>query len=935
VPEWKKEIRSRLASLRLAPTREAEIVEELAQHLEDRYEELLLGGVSEEEAHRTTLVELSESELLARELRRVERRASAESVVWGVNTKRNPITNLGRDVGYAVRKLRKSPGFAAGCILTIALGIGANTAIFTVLNAVMLRALPVKDPEQLVFLSNPDRHGVNGGQETGARRLFAYHEFEWLRDRNQIFSEVFAVQSALSTQPVFVDADQGGEAERARISAVSGGYFAGLGVKMILGQPFFSEVDKSSGSNPVAVISYDYWKNRFGLDPATIGRRILVRQTSFEIIGVAAPGFSGETVGSAPDLWVPLTMETETSKEVLAPPKNVDNKYMWLQVMARLKPGVTLEQATASVNLTLLQMLQSEADQLSTDKRAGYLNQHIALTRGNRGASTLRSSFGEPLLILMGLVALVLLIACANVANLLLARGATRQKEIALRVALGASRRRLVQQVMVEALLLAVVSGVLGLLLAQWADVLLVRLASTVSNPISLDIHLDARILGFTMAVSGFTAVLFGLAPAIGACRVDLNGLLKGAAKGITTSALQTSRAPATKILVIGQVALSFVLLIAMGLFLRSFQKLTRTNVGYDREHLLQFSISPPKSYQGATVDQFHRQLLERVRAVAGVQSASLSLTGLFSNIDLGMDVSIDGYTPPIGQQPEALNDYVGPNYFSTADIPILMGREIGSEDEGNAPLVGVINQTMARTYFGDTNPIGRRVNASAPFGKWDFTIVGVVADSKHDDLRTPPGAWFYTPYFHASRHANFSWAINEVRISGNAAAVAAAIRAVVKETSPLIEAPEIHSINELMDQTVATDRMIMTLSSFFGLLAILLACIGLYAVMSYNVAGRTKELGIRMALGAQRRNVFRMIAGQGMRLVSIGLLIGLGAAFALTRLIRSLLFEVSPTDSITFVGVAVLLVTVALLACYLPARRATKVDPLLALRYE
>jgi predicted permease len=842
--------------------------------------------------------------------------------------------NLIKDIRYAIRSLLKHPAFTVVSVITLALGIGANTAIFTVLNAVMLRALPVRDPEQLVFLSNPDRHGVNGGQETGARFLFAYHEFEWLRDHNQVFSDVFAVQSALSTQPVFGEgADQNSDAERARISAVSGGYFSGLGVKTIVGQPFSANMDNAGTSKPVAVISYDYWKNRFALDPATIGRRIRVRQTSFEIIGVAAPGFSGETVGSAPDLWVPLTMETELSKEVLAPPKNVDNKYMWLQVMARLKPGISLEQANASVNLTLQQMLQSEAGQLSTDKRAAYLNQQIALVPGKRGASTLRTSFNEPLLILMGLVALVLLIACANVANLLLARAASRQKEIALRVALGAGRRRLVQQILAESVLLALVSGVVGLLMAQWADALLVRLASSGSTPIPLDIHPDARILGFTIAVSLLTAILFGLAPALRASRVDLNGLLKGIAKGTTGSGSRGGSA--AKILVIGQVALSFMLLIAMGLFLRSFQKLTYTKVGYDSEHLLQFSVSPPKGYQGAAVNQLHQQLLERIRAIPGVRNASLSVTGLFSNIDLGMNISIDGYIPPPGQQTGAFNDYVGPKYFSTADIPVLLGREIWTQDEGNAPLVGVINQTLARTYFGDANPIGRRVKASAPFGKLDFTVIGVVADSKHDDLRTASGSWFYTPYFHVSRHPNFSWAINEVRTSRDPSDVATAIRTIVKDTSPLIEAPEIHSINELAGQTITTERMTMTLCSFFGLLAVLLACIGLYGVMSYNVAGRTNEIGIRMALGAQRRNVFKLIAGHGMILVLIGMVIGLAAALALTRLVKSLLFEVSPTDFMTFLGVAVLLAGVALLACYIPARRATKVDPLVALRYE
>jgi predicted permease len=839
------------------------------------------------------------------------------------------------DARCALRSLWKHPAFALVSVITLSLGIGANTAVFTVLNAVMLRALPVKDPDRLVFLSNPDRHGVNGGQETGSRFLFAYHEFEWLRDHNQVFSEIFAVQSVLSTPPVIVEgAGRNGESERARISAVSGAYFSGLGVKPILGQTFSSEIDKANASNALAVISYDYWKNRFAFDPKVVSRRVRVRETSFEIIGVAQPGFSGETVGSAPDFWIPLQMETEVSKEVLTPPKDIRNKYMWLQVMARLKPGVTIGQANASVNLTLQQMLRSEAGQLSESERAGFLNQQIALVSGNRGASTLRTSFDRPLSVVMGLVALVLLIACANVANLFLARTVTRQKEFALRSALGAGRRHLAQQVLMEGLLLAVMSGFLGLLLAQWADGLLIRLVSPAANQIPLDIHPDARILGFTIGISLLTAVLFGLGPAMRASRADLNGLLKGSAKG-TTGISPAGRVPTAKILVIGQVALSFVCLITMGLFLRSFQNLSHTNVGYDSEHLLQFSVSPTKSYQGVAVDQLHQQLLERFRAIPGVRGASLSLTGLFSNIDLGMNVSIDGYKPPSAQQPVALNDFVGPNYFSTADIPILLGREIGPQDEGRGPLVGMINQTMARTYFGDANPIGHRVKATAPTGALDFEIVGVVADSKHDDLRTPPGSWFYTPYFHVSRHANFSWAINEVRISSNSSNVITAIRAAVKEASPMIEAPEIRGLNELMGETVATERMITTLCSFFGLLAILLACIGLYGVMSYNVATRTNEFGIRLALGAQPRKVFELIARQGMTLVLIGLMIGLATAFALTRVIRSLLFEVSPTDFTTFLGVALLLSAVALLACCLPARRATRVDPLVALRYE
>ena len=843
---------------------------------------------------------------------------------------------LFKDIRYAIRSLLKHPAFTAIVVTTLALGIGANTAIFTVVDAVMLRPLHVKDPQQLVFLSNPDRQGVNGGQETGNRFLFSYHEFEWLRDQNQVFSGIFAVQSALSATPVaVVRANQTGETEHARISPVSGAYFSVLGVIAARGQTFTDEIDKVSGANPVAVISYSYWKNRFALDPAILSRRIRVRQTSFEIIGVAPPEFSGETVGNAPDLWVPLTMETEVPKEVLAPPKDVRNKYMWLQVMARLKPGVTLEQAQASVNVTLQQKLQSEASQLSAEERPGYLNQWIALVPGSRGASTLRNSFGKPLLILMGLVGLVLLIACANVANLLLARSSMREKEIALRAALGAGRRRLMQQLLTESAVLALLGGGLGLVLAQWADALLLQLVSSEATPVPLDLHPDARILGFTLGVSVLTGILFGVAPAFRAARVDLNSVLKGNAKGTVGGGARKGRVSAGKILVVGQVALSVVLLIVAGLFVHSFQKLMQVDPGYDSNHLLQFAIGPsPDNYKGSP-DQLHKEVLERIRAIPGVRSASLSLSGLFSNINFGMSISIDGYMPAPGQQMGAFNDYVGPSYFSTAGIPVLLGREVEPQDEGKAPLVGVINQTMARTYFGDANPIGRRIKAISPPMTLDFVVVGIVADSKHDDLRTSTGSWFYTPFFHASRDPNFSWAINEVRISGNAAAVATAIRAAVKDRAPLLDTPEIHTINELVGRTIGTERMITSLSSVFGLVAMLLACIGLYGVMSYNVAGRTNEIGIRMALGAQAPDVLKLVVKNGMTLALIGIAVGLAGAFASTHLITTLLFEVTPTDAVTYGIVSVSLLAAALLACYIPARRATKVDPLVALKYE
>jgi predicted permease len=604
---------------------------------------------------------------------------------------------------------------------------------------------------------------------------------------------------------------------------------------------------------------------------------------------------------------------------------------MSLQIMARLRDGVTLDQAQAGVNLTLRQLLQSEAGRLAADERAGYLNQRIALVSGSRGASTLRTQFGEPLLILMGLVGLVLLIACANVANLLLARAATRGPEMAIRVALGAGRGRLMRQLLTESALLAALGGALGLLLAQWADALLLRLVSSGSAPIPLDLRPDAYALGFTLGVSALTGILFGLAPAFRAARVDVHAALKGGARGAAGGGANTRRTPAGEVLVVGQVALSLVALIIAGLFARSFQKLTQIELGYDGAQLLQFNVSP----NPAIANQLHRETLDRLRAIPGVRGASLSLGGLFNGVSRDMDVSAEGRSEAPGRRMMAICDYVGPAYFSTVGIPVLAGREIGPQDEGDAPLVGVINRTMADAHFGGANPIGRRIRASAAYGTLDFVVVGVVADSKRDDLREEPESCFYVPYFHAARHPNFAWAVNEARIAGNAAAVAAAIRAAVKETAPSMDMPEIRFVNDIVRQSITTERVIAQLSSLFGLLALLLACVGLYGVMSYNVAGRTKEIGVRLALGASPRDVIKLIAGQGMTLVSIGVVAGLSAAFALTRLIAGLLYRLSAIDPATFVMVTLSLMGAALLACYIPARRAAKLDPMVALRCE
>jgi predicted permease len=857
--------------------------------------------------------------------------------------------NFIQDLRYAARRLARSPGFTALVVLTLAIGIGLNAAVFTILDAVLLRALSVKDPQRLVFLSNPDRHGLNGGQEVGARRLFAYHEFEWLRDNTSSFERMCAVQSFVRELPITVGSDvQNGDSERVPINLVTGAYFDVLGVDAVIGRTF-AENDPTVELDAVpAVISYNYWKNRFALDTQVIGTNIRVRHVNLKVAGVTRPGFNGETIGFSPAIWIPLndrTIELTTTKDVLREPKDVSNKYMWLQLIARLKPGVTRERADTDANLALKQLLQTEASRLPENARISFLNQAISTSEASRGGSTLRTTYREPLLILGGLVGLVLLIACANIASLLLARAESRQKEVAMRAALGAGRLRLVQQFLTESLLLAAIGGALGLLFAQWGDALLLRLVSSGGTPVPLELGPDSRVLSFTAAVSLLTSILFGLAPALRAARTDLNSMLKGSATGLTDG----SRSGFGKgiyvgrLLVGGQVALSLVLLIAAGLLVHSFQKLANVELGFEKSHLLQINTSPdPGNYNGPA-NQFHKLLIERIRAIPGVQTVSLSLTGLFrGGINFDMGISVDGRerspsaAPMAGPMagPMASVDYIGPDYFRTTGIRLVAGREFGPQDEGNVPLAGVINRTMARETFGDANPIGHQITATTFYAQLNFTIVGVVEDSKREEVRDVAASMFYLPYFNAARSPIFSWAFAEVRVSTDAGTAALpAIRRAVREIAPAMEVPEIKSVDELVSQSVATDRLISQFSSFFGLLSLVLASIGLYGILSYSVATRTQEIGVRMALGAERREIFKLVARQGMTVVLPGILSGLLLAVGLTRLASGLLYDVKPRDPMTFLLVTLFLSLVALAACWVPAWRATRVDPLVALR--
>ena len=843
-----------------------------------------------------------------------------------------------QDIRYGARMLVRNPGFTAVAVLTLALGIGANTAIFTVVNSVLLSTLPVKDPGRLTVLTNPDAHGMSIGAQDGDRDLLTYSEFQAISEHNHAFSGVLALQSGQQKVNVATEG-QNDLGAPASVNMVSGSYFSVLGVNPILGRAFTTDVDKVRDANPVALISYAFWQSRFGGTNSILGRKLRIRSTSYDVIGVAPPQFRGVTIGFAPDIWVPLTMQTELypGEDFLSVEKNPVEKTEWLQVLARLKPGVTLAQAKADAELTFQQYLQSQLGTgITARDQKDFLNQHIALVDGRRGASVLRDRFGKPLAILMGVVGLVLLIACANVANLLLARAASRQKEIAVRVSLGAGPGRLFRQLLTESVMLAGIGGAIGLLLAQWADALLLQLVSRGDSPIPLDVHPDAKILGFTLGISLMTGILFGLAPAFRATRVDLNSVLKGNSRGVVGGTAHGNKAPLGKILVVAQVAMSLLLLIVAGLFVRSFQKLTQVQLGVDRDHLLIFDVQPLSvGYKGPAITQLYKELAARIGAVPGVRAVSFSHNGLFSGSESSDQISIEAYTPKSGQEMNARFDHVGPNYFSTVGIPVLAGREIGPQDEGSGQRVCVINQTMARYYFGEEIPIGRRIWDMFPTTHTDCVVVGVVADAKYNSLDEKTPRRFYLPVFQPLEDTETRFARFEVRAAGNPSAIAGSVRQVVKQTAATLPPIEIHTMDELVSQSLTSSRMITKLSGLFGALAALLACIGIYGIMAYAVAGRTNEIGIRMALGAQGGDVMWLVLRGSLLLVAIGVAAGLPLVIGAAKLISSQLFGLTAADPVTLVAATALMISVAMLAGYIPARRASRIDPLAALRYE
>ena len=825
------------------------------------------------------------------------------------------IEGIGRDIRYGLRVLGRSPAFSCVAVLSLALGIGANTAIFSLLDAVLLRMLPVQHPEELVLLRVQTTRG--------AGYSYSYPVYRGMRDENQTLAGLVAFC------PVRLNASVNGQPEPvASAHLVTGNYFPVLGVTAAAGRTLTPEDDRVQGGHPVTVLSYGYWKRRFSSSPAVIGQTINLDGLPFTIIGVAAPEFFGTEVGSAPDFFLPMMMQAQVSP---AEGPWLDNWYMpRLNLIGRLKPGVTIEQARANLD-TLFHAHISALPIGRTPKAAAWLGQTLHLEPGNRGLSELRRQFSQPLWILMSVVGLVLLIACANVANLLLARATVRQKEIAVRLSLGAKRGRLIRQLLTESLVLALAGGLLGLLVASRGSHFLLALLGSGAGSPAVPLEVSQRVLLFTAGLSIATGILFGLIPALRATKTDLTPALKEVSSGLGHRKGGTLLG---KLLVAGQVAASLLLLIGAGLFVRSLEKLMTIDLGFTRESVLVMRLEPRGSdHKNVPLSLSYTQLLTRIESMAGVRAASLSGFTPLTPSDIAIPVVVPASSDP-DEDTEVHFTQIYPHYFAALGIPLISGRELDQADMGPASApVAVINETMARVVFNHEDPLGRQFAYNYGGGGPPVRVVGIARDAKYKSLREASMPMAYLPYLQAKTGRGQMTLL--VRSVGNQAGLADAVRREVQKFYPESPLAEVRTLAQQVDASLVQERLIASISGLFAILALGLASTGLYGILSYSVARRSNEIGIRMALGAGRGEVIRMVLGEELSMVLLGILAGVPASLAISRLISSRLFGITATDLNTYLGALALLLVTALLAGYLPARRAASVDPLLALRYE
>jgi predicted permease len=891
-----------------------ELDEEMRLHLELRREQRMAAGADPERARQEALRRFGNATRLREESQRT----------WGWEW----LENLLQDAGYGMRSMLRTPGVAGIALLSLALGIGANTAIFSFLNAMMLRNLPVKDPQQLVQLGRESpASGITSN--FGTTDLYSYPFYREFRSKNQVFSDTAAYFSMMNGVHGFVD--DRSEPELLNVQTVSGSYFQTLGVEALLGRVIDDADDSSEGDHPVVVISDNFWKRDLGGDPGVLHHTLKLGDVVYQIVGVAPPEFFGTKVGQLPDAWAPLSMAG------LIPPhwgKFKDDFHESLYILGRLKPGVSVAQATADTNVLFRSILLSFPDaQLTKENMADLNRAHVGLVSMARGLSGLRRQYSDPLKVLMAIVALVLLIACANIANLLLARSTARGRELAVRQALGAGRMRIIRQLLTESLVLALAGGALGVGFAAGANRVLLRMISQGAETIPLNVSLNLPLLGFTFAVTISTALLFGTLPALRATRLELTESLKSGRGGAAAS----GRTPLGRVLVVAQVAISLLLMVGACLFQRTLVNLNHVNTGFNPDHVLTLSIDSVGKHfrENDQIDpretSLFKEIETRVEGLPGVEAASFSAFR-FHEGSWSSPITVPGM--PVHRDVDVNHNVIGNDYFRTMQIPLIAGRAFEPQDTATSQRVAIISEHMARNLFPAGSPIGRTYAlGAADSGETpvQMQVIGVAQDVKFGSLTETPRYIDYLPY------TQRAWGFGdlEVRYSGDLAAVSKEVQDAIHGVDSSVPISDVSTLHEQVGRSIGNETIVAQLSAFFALVAVFLSCIGIYGLMSYLVGRRTGEIGIRMALGAGRSNVAWQVMREIVVLVVAGIAIGLPAALAGGRVVRDLLYGLTGSDPISMAAAVTVLIAAGLLAGYLPARRAARIDPLVALRYE
>jgi putative ABC transport system permease protein len=834
--------------------------------------------------------------------------------------------NLWKDITFGLRMLSKSPGFTAIAVITLALGIGANTAIFSLMNQILLRQLPVENPGELVILRAPGPATGHISSDGDSTESFSYPIYKGLRDNNSVFSGILARYTFSASVA------NHGQTDRATGELVSGNYFGVLGVQPAVGRVFTPDDDRVPGAQPVVVLSYPYWTRHFGGDPTVLNKVLLINNVEMTVVGVSPPGFFGVQVGQTPDIFVPMMMTAQMtlSGETL----DGWNDY-WIKVLARRKPGVSEKQAEAGINTVYRPLLEEQLPLIKSgwneDKRQKFLNKKISLSPGARGRTVLQRDSGSQIITLFVMVALVLLIACTNVANLLLARGASRQREFAIRTAMGASRGRMIRQLLAESLLCALGGGVLGILLGTWLMRILTPIVVANAGIQGLNDKLDPSVLTFALAATILSGIFFGLIPAWRVTRLGVSDVIKD--QGSTSSA-SVAHVGFRKVLVAGQVAFTMLLLAGAGLFMRSLWNLRNQDLGLKTDNVITFSIEPPlNGYDTPRSIALIDQLRERIAALPGVRSVGTGDIATLSGDDEGSNITAEG-SPEI---PEDLDDVdrvaVSPGYFSTLGIPLLSGREFREADGATAPKVAVASEAMVKRFFPGRNPIG----AHFAFGggnkvKPDIEIVGVVKDVKQEHVSSAVQPYVYVPYAQRTKITGMTF---YVRSTQDPLLLGTSLQGEVRQMDANLPVYDLKTMERVVEEDLFSARMVAVLSAAFAGLAALLAALGIYGVLAYLVVQRTREIGIRMALGAVAGQVRLLIVKEVGSMVLLGVGVGLPLAYGLARFSESLLYGVHAGDPAVYALGLGLIGLIALAACFLPARRATRVDPLVALRYQ